>query len=168
LNVASFKKEAEMYLFAIGQYEIDPVAATLWTAVFVLIGQLVVNVLNATYLESKRQDRIHDKEKKALREAVYSEIAWMLKEIGRTIEASYELPEGDVLTFYRSWDEFKSAVFSRFKSHVYDAARQNPALFYQLEDAFGIESFYRRAQAVLPIVADSSLSPFFSQDNSVL
>lgn len=115
-----------MYLLAIGPYELDTATVALIAAILALIGV----VLNATWLEARRRRIEIETEKKALREALYSEIGWTLTQI---------IP----LMHGWEWDEFKKLLSNFMSFDVYDTARKSPALFYQLHDAREIDIVYR-------------------------
>jgi len=127
-----------MLLLAIGPYEIDAVTATLITVILTLIGWLVINILNATILETRRQNRIREIEKTALREALYSEIGWTVRALSFWIP----VPSGSV-PVGMTCKELAAKLGKSVSLEVYHYTRTQPAIFYQLADAYNIESFYR-------------------------
>jgi hypothetical protein len=126
-----------MYLLSI-----DPITATLITAVIALTGSFVVTILNATILESRRQNRIRETEKKALREALYREIFFTLVGICTSINTVISGKP-------TSWIVLKKGLPMLLSLEVYHYTRKNPTLFYQLPDAFQIDLFYRRVSTFL-------------------
>jgi hypothetical protein len=112
---------------------VDAVTATLVVAIITLAGTLVVTILNATWLETRRQLIKRKIEKKALRDALYSEMAWTVSAL------TNELTTPSVT----GWKGFKEREFSLMKSDVYNYTRKKPTLFYELEDAHPIELFYQ-------------------------
>jgi hypothetical protein len=140
-----------MYLVSI-----DALTAALVTAIFALIISISVNVFSAVYGGAK--------EKKALWEALFTEIGWVIITI---IEASRsELKEDETpdyqklppyhgwrawlmedeasekLSPYHSWKELRT-MLSGLRFDTYNYTRNHPTLYYQLQDAYYIEYFYR-------------------------
>ncbi len=130
---------------------IDPITVTLFTAVLALIGSLIVTMLNATVLEKSRQNIALEKaatlekkrqratreiEKKALREALYSEIIAKLREAGQSAAIGDLSRANDRVALERALSSFKTCP-------VYKSAITKPEFFYQLDDARGIEYFYQ-------------------------
>jgi hypothetical protein len=123
-----------MYLLAIGPYEID----TATVALIAAISALTSVVLNATILETGRQNRIREIEKTALREALYSEIGWTVRALSLWIP----VPSGSVPVGI-TCKELAAKLGKSVSLEVYHHTRTQPAIFYQLADAYNIESFYR-------------------------
>ena len=111
-----------------------------------------MTVLNSTILESRRQKEIRETEKTALREALYSEIIWKLIEIGQS--SRY----GD-LSLADNKSQLERALSSFKTCPVYDSAVNKPVIFYQIDDARGIEFFYRTILQ-LPTIWNSLLDGF--------
>lgn len=153
------------FLLNIGGYEIDSATAALITALVALITTLAVSVLNATYLEKKRQKVDLDfeavkqqvqlnyetsrrreqlkTEKDALRDALYTEIIWKIREIGISLGGRFGL-----LNHADDRKKLEEALSSFKTCPVYDSALKTPTLFYQIDDARGIAHFYRNIRAL--------------------
>ncbi len=120
----------------------DAVIATLAAAVIALAGSLVVTILNATVLESRRQTTKRDTQRDMLKEALYTEIVWKLREICRSCKEFGALKRADDL---KTLEEALSS-FETFP--VYDSALKTPDLFYQINDAREIEYFYQTIREI--------------------
>ena len=112
---------------------VDVVSATLVAAIIALVGTLVITVLNATWLETRRQLLKREIEKKALRDALYSEIAWTVSALADLITTPTRV----------DWRDFSERASSLMNLDVYGYTRKEPTLFYQLNDAHPIELFYQ-------------------------
>lgn len=137
------------FFLNIGGYEIDSATVALITALIAVVATLAVNALNATYFERKRQsvqirfiktfeaerqDVQLEVEKRALRQALYTEIFWRLRALRYSLS-------GDVLNF-DDREKVKERLSAVMHFPVYDSALDTPALFYQLDDAIQIQRCY--------------------------
>ncbi len=122
-------------MFVVSQISIDVVTVTLVVAIITLAGTLVVTILNATWLETRRQLIKRKIEKKALHDALYSEMAWTVS----ALTAVVTRPTG----ISYDWNLLKAAVSSLMNLDVYKYTRKEPTLFYELNDAHPIELFYQ-------------------------
>jgi hypothetical protein len=118
--------------------QIDAVTISLFTAILALSVSFIGTILNATVLESRRQNRIREAEKAALQEALYSEIGWTVRALSFWIP----VPSGSV-PVGMTWKKLAEKLGKSASFEVYRYTRTHPAIFYQLADAYNIESFYR-------------------------
>jgi hypothetical protein len=114
--------------------QIDTVTVALVVAIITLIGTLVVTILNATWLETRRQLIKRKIEKNALHDALYSEIAWTVSALADMITNP---------TRVSLWSTFLDRASSLMNLDAYNYTRREPTLFYQLDDAHRIELFYQ-------------------------
>jgi hypothetical protein len=120
-------------MFVIAQISVDATSVVLVAAIITLIGTLVVTILNATWLETRRQLIKREIEKEALHDALYSEMAWTVSALTDIITTPTRV----------DWQGFKERAFSLMKADVYSYTRKEPTLFYELNDAHQIELFYQ-------------------------
>lgn len=131
--------------------QIDAQTITFFGPILALAGSILVAFLGATLLETRRQKRIRETEKEALRNALYNEIGWTVRVIILAIVAQ-DRPTSEQTVkkfFWTNWDELKTRVSEDVSTDVYDYTRTNPNRFYELEDAYAIEAFYRAIQELL-------------------
>jgi hypothetical protein len=120
---------------AVPQISVDAVTVALVVAIITLIGTLVVTILNATWLETRRQLIKREIEKKALHDALYSEMAWTVSALSDLATRTKKPPT--------DWKSLNEGVSSITNLAVYNYTRKEPTLFYQLSDAHPIELFYQ-------------------------
>ncbi|MGZ4852675.1 MAG: hypothetical protein ACXV3D_05745 [Halobacteriota archaeon] len=142
----------KMFLIAI-----DPVITTLIAVVLTLIASLLLNFA-AAFLDARRQRIKNAAEKKALRDALYTEIAWTAKLVARRLRAMVNLIEAG-----QPWDETKKLLPAQMSFEVYHYTREQPALFYQLHDAKAIENFYRVVNGIFYAVDSVDKEPEYKQ-----
>ncbi|MGZ4849422.1 MAG: hypothetical protein ACXV2D_08045 [Halobacteriota archaeon] len=127
--------------------QIDAVTATLFAAVLALSGTLVVTVLNATSLETRRQDRIRKQEEVALRDACYTEIGKTVRELATRIS----LVQKGYVEYERLSEHLSGYALDWV---VYPYIQANPNLFYRLPDARSIEYFYQNLRDEIDNLSD--------------
>lgn len=164
-----------MYHLTIGQVSIDALTAA-FIAAFLAVA---VYVSNETYRR--------ETEKKALREALYSEIGWTLSLLCNTISMVavfgnrpssreefllrlqsehahllQELLRG--LINFQTWKDLKEGLTSLIKLDVYNYANKNPTLFYQFHDVYAIDNFYRCLFEILEAITSIDRQEVASAD----
>lgn len=124
-------------------------------AIVGLISSIILAVLNTAVLEpwrARRDAKLKKEEAEAahkvqlvqLREAIYSEMAFIYCSLKRILDTQGE--NADVQISMRSLVSFLS-------SNVYRNARKDQILFYQLSDSHAIDTFYRTLKMKIPIKA---------------
>jgi hypothetical protein len=128
---------------------VDPTTATLFVAVLALSGTLIVTILDATVLETRRRYA----EKTALTNALYNEIGWTFMNL-IDIAVGLEITVAQLNRTPATWATLKHDVTSILCFDVYNSTRTQPTLFYQLPDAQGIENSYRIMLTLIKRVED--------------